>query len=123
MLRKPFISEMLCIPLALALLGCGGGGGGAAPSADQKPVIATFTASPGNILVGGSTTLAWAVSGGSSLSITPGVGAITLASDSHAAAHLRRGFTDVAPLLRTLGFAEIHLPWDREHPVPLSDYL
>ena len=48
---------------------------------------------------------------------------ITLASDSHAAAHLRRGFTDVAPLLSELGFSLIHLPWDREHPVPLADYL
>lgn len=48
---------------------------------------------------------------------------ITLASDSHAAAHLRRGFTEVAPLLTALGFAEIHLPWDREHPVPLPEYL
>ena len=48
---------------------------------------------------------------------------ITLASDSHAAAHLRRGFTEVAPLLRRLGFTQIHLPWDREHPVALTDYL
>jgi histidinol-phosphatase (PHP family) len=48
---------------------------------------------------------------------------ITLASDSHAASHLRRGFTEVAPLLLALGFGQIHLPWDREHPVPLADYL
>lgn len=48
---------------------------------------------------------------------------ITLASDSHAAAHLRRGFAEVAPLLAALGFTQIHLPWDREHPVPLADYL
>ena len=48
---------------------------------------------------------------------------ITLASDSHAAAHLRRGFPEVAPLLRSLGFSQIHLPWDREHPVPLAEYL
>ena len=48
---------------------------------------------------------------------------ITLASDSHAAAHLRRGFAEVAPLLTSLGFSEIHLPWDREHPVPLIEYL
>jgi histidinol-phosphatase (PHP family) len=48
---------------------------------------------------------------------------ITLASDSHAAAHLRRGFVEVAPLLTSLGFAQIHLPWDREHPVPLAEYL
>ena len=48
---------------------------------------------------------------------------ITLASDSHAASHLRRGFAEVAPLLESLGFTEIHLPWDREHPVPLFDYV
>lgn len=48
---------------------------------------------------------------------------ITLSSDSHAATHLRRGFAEVAPLLRTLGLTEIHLPWDREHPVPLDNYL
>ena len=48
---------------------------------------------------------------------------ITLASDSHAAVHLRRGFADVAPILFSLGFSEIHLPWDRKHPVPLAEYL
>ena len=48
---------------------------------------------------------------------------ITLASDSHAASHLRRGFTDVAPLLQALGFSRIHLPWDRENPILLVDYL
>ena len=48
---------------------------------------------------------------------------ITLASDSHACSHLRRGFSEVAPLLLSLGFSDVHLPWDREHPVPLPDYL
>lgn len=48
---------------------------------------------------------------------------ITLASDSHAASHLRRGFAEAAPVLLALGFKQIHLPWDREHPVPLADYL
>lgn len=48
---------------------------------------------------------------------------ITLSSDSHAANHLRRGFADVAPLLESLEFAEIFLPWDRENPVPLREYL
>ena len=47
---------------------------------------------------------------------------ITLASDSHAAAHLRRGFGETAALLAELGFNAIHLPWDREHPVPLGEY-
>jgi histidinol phosphatase-like PHP family hydrolase len=48
---------------------------------------------------------------------------ISLGSDSHAAAHLRRGFDEVAPLLSSLGFDEIHVPWDREHPIPLSAYV
>ena len=48
---------------------------------------------------------------------------ITLASDSHAAAHLRRGFTEVAPLLQSLGLTQVYLPWDKEKPVPLSEYL
>jgi histidinol-phosphatase (PHP family) len=48
---------------------------------------------------------------------------ITLASDSHAASHLRRGFTEVAPLLVSLGFSQIHLPWDKENPVPILEYL
>ena len=48
---------------------------------------------------------------------------ISLGSDSHAAAHLRRGFAEVTPLLSSLGFSEIHVPWDRAHPIPLSDYL
>ena len=33
------------------------------------------------------------------------------------------GFSEVAPLLVSLGFTEIHLPWDKENPVPLTDYL
>ncbi|MFT3848203.1 MAG: PHP domain-containing protein [Propionivibrio sp.] len=48
---------------------------------------------------------------------------ISLASDSHAAAHLRRGFAEVAPQLRSLGFAEVYVPWDREQPIPLNEYV
>lgn len=48
---------------------------------------------------------------------------ITLGSDSHAAAHLRRGFSEVAPLLLSLGFNVVHVPWDREQPIPLDEYL
>lgn len=47
---------------------------------------------------------------------------ITLASDSHAAVHLRRGFGEAAAMLAGLGFDRVHLPWDREHPVPLAEY-
>jgi hypothetical protein len=41
------------------------------------PVISAFTASPDSITVGQSTTLQWAVSGASSLSISPGLGAVS----------------------------------------------
>ena len=48
---------------------------------------------------------------------------ITLASDSHEAGQLRRGFTEAAPMLKRLGFDAVCLPWDREHPVPLDEYV
>lgn len=48
---------------------------------------------------------------------------ITLASDAHAVTHLRRGFAEAAPLLRALGFSEVHLPWQRERPIALAAYL
>lgn len=47
---------------------------------------------------------------------------VTLASDAHEAAHLRRGFPEAAALLGSLGFDRVYLPWDRENPVPLEDY-
>jgi hypothetical protein len=50
---------------------------GAPPS---KPTINSFTASPGSVVSGGSTTLSWAVNGATSLSISPGVGVVTGAS-------------------------------------------
>ena len=40
------------------------------------PVISSFTASPSSIVVGGSSTLAWTVSGATSLSINQGVGGV-----------------------------------------------
>jgi histidinol-phosphatase (PHP family) len=49
--------------------------------------------------------------------------AITLASDSHEAGQLRRGFTEAAQMLARLGFDEVCLPWDREHPVPLDEFV
>ncbi|MEI6223853.1 MAG: hypothetical protein WCS72_03810 [Deltaproteobacteria bacterium] len=41
------------------------------------PVISTFTATPASITSGGSSTLAWTVSGATTLSIAPGVGTVT----------------------------------------------
>ncbi len=48
---------------------------------------------------------------------------ITLSSDSHAVDQLRRGMDLAAPILQSLGFSEIYLPWNREHPVALMDYV
>jgi len=48
---------------------------------------------------------------------------ITLASDAHGAADVRRGFSQAAELLERLGFDRVFLPWDRENPIPLSEYV
>ena len=45
--------------------------------AGPKPAISSFTASPASVVRGGATTLGWAVTGATSLSISPGVGAVT----------------------------------------------
>jgi hypothetical protein len=44
------------------------------------PVINSFTATPPSILVGGSTILSWNVSGATSVSIDPGIGAVASVS-------------------------------------------
>jgi hypothetical protein len=62
--------------LALPILpGCGGGGSDS-PAPSQAPVIGSFTATPAAITTGQSTTLAWSVTGATSLSISPGLGAV-----------------------------------------------
>jgi len=48
---------------------------------------------------------------------------LTLASDAHGAADLRRGFGQAGALLADLGFTNLWLPWDPETPVPLAAYL
>lgn len=48
---------------------------------------------------------------------------VTLGSDSHEAAHLRRGFPEAGALLASLGFHEVWLPWDQSAPVPLTEYV
>ena len=50
----------------------GGGGGG-----DGTPTITSFVAAPMVITPGGSSTLSWTVDGATSLSLDPGIGAIT----------------------------------------------
>jgi hypothetical protein len=49
----------------------------ARPAAGRPPVINSFTANPANVAPGGSSTLSWNVTGATSLSITPGIGAVT----------------------------------------------
>ncbi|MCY1076656.1 beta strand repeat-containing protein [Archangium lansingense] len=44
---------------------------------NQPPTISSFTATPATINAGQSTTLRWATTGATSLSISPGVGAVT----------------------------------------------
>ncbi len=51
-----------------------------------KPTITSFTAAPTTVAAGQSTTLAWAVNGATSLSISPGIGAVTGSSVSIAPA-------------------------------------
>lgn len=46
-------------------------------TATQPPVITAFSANPATISLGQSSTLSWAVTGASQLSITPGVGDVT----------------------------------------------
>lgn len=52
------------------------------PGTTAVPVITSFTATPATIQSGGSSTLAWQVTGATSLSISPGVGAVSGASMS-----------------------------------------
>ena len=63
--------------LLAALWACGGGGAGDGAPADPVPVIESFTATPSAIPAGGSTQLAWGVTGATSLSLDNGLGAVT----------------------------------------------
>lgn len=83
--RLAWYSLLLAV-LAVHTLGCGGGGevgsssGPGEPQRDgqgTRPQIATFTASPAVIAAGGSSTLAWTVTGATSVSIDGGIGAVT----------------------------------------------
>lgn len=49
----------------------------AKPQAGSPPTIQSFMANPASIAPGGSSTLSWSVTGATSLSISPGIGAVT----------------------------------------------
>jgi hypothetical protein len=57
------------VALTLSACNCG--------TSTSAPVIASFTASPSHVAAGSSSTLAWVVSGSTSLSIDNGVGTVT----------------------------------------------
>ncbi len=61
--------------LLAVLAGCSGTTGGI--RGDGAPVIQSFGAQPATIAAGGSSTLAWSVTGATQLSIDQGVGAVT----------------------------------------------
>jgi hypothetical protein len=60
-------------PMGSINVGAGGGGG-------TVPTISSFSASPGSIVSGGSSTLSWSIAGATSLFINNGVGTVTGAS-------------------------------------------
>jgi len=64
---------------AILGLGCSSGGGTpvASPNPLGVPVISSLTATPSAITAGQGSTLAWSVSGATSLSINQGIGAVT----------------------------------------------
>ena len=65
----------LMLIAGLSLCGCSSGGGG------TEPQITSFTATPASLPMGGGTvTLAWNVTGATSLSINQGVGAVSPAT-------------------------------------------
>jgi hypothetical protein len=67
--------QLLAVFAVAALAACSSGGGS---DAGSGPTIATFTATPSSLpTAGGSVTLAWAVTGATSLSIDHGVGAVS----------------------------------------------
>jgi len=62
----------------LFMFGCGSSGNNSMPA----PTVTSFTAGAATITTGGSTTLLWTVSNGTTISIDHGVGTVTGASVS-----------------------------------------
>lgn len=70
-----FCAELFVLSVQLS---CGGGGNGSTSAPPPAaPAISSFTATPASITSGNSSTLAWTVSGATSLNINPSVGTVT----------------------------------------------
>jgi len=73
-----------CLAATLMLLACG-----SSPGTTARPVVQSFTASPGLVVGdGGTVSLSWAVSGADTVSIAPGVGAVTPPSGGTVSTHV-----------------------------------
>ncbi len=76
MTRRALPTALLAT-LCAAACGCAAQQAGPAGDVQTAPVITSFTATPSSITSGGSSTLAWSVSGATSLSLDQGVGPVT----------------------------------------------
>ncbi len=81
--QQPRRRNALILVLTLLVAACGGGGSTPAPAPvvtpapAPGPAITSFAVSPASISSGQSTTLSWAVSGAATLSLAPGIGAVS----------------------------------------------
>lgn len=73
---QTWISRWGCL-IVLVLMGCSGHGSSTPAPAISLPTISRFTATPASLAPGQSSTLSWAVSGATSLSIDSNVGTVT----------------------------------------------
>jgi hypothetical protein len=73
-LRRTGLWLTLTLTLLLGAVSCGGS---SSPQPPEKPVITAFSATPASIEAGGSSRLAWSVSGADSLTLEPGIGTVS----------------------------------------------
>ena len=76
------VRSLAALLLGTMVLICCGGGGKSTGAASGTPVIVSFTASPASLAVGSSSSLAWQVTGATSLGIDMGVPAASGATGS-----------------------------------------
>ena len=70
--------RLAAVLLGATLVACGGGGSDDAPAPAPAPLaIAEFTATPANVLLGQSVSLAWQTTGATSVAIDQGIGAVS----------------------------------------------
>ena len=76
------VVAMILAGAVISACGSSSDSGGTNSPPPATPVISSFTASPSTIATGSASTLSWAVSGATSLSINQGVGTVTGSSTS-----------------------------------------